>query len=107
MRMTVAAAVLCMLSLSAACTPVSKEEKQELAKPVDCTTARGDIRVLNSERNNAIQRIAEGASSIYPDVAVLGEVRGVEKDKLEVAVGDYNDKIEKKIKEIQASCDLS
>ena len=107
MRMTVAAAALCALSLGVACTPVSKEEKQELAKPVDCTTARGDIRVLKSERNHVVQRIAEGVTSIYPAAAVIGIVRGVEKDKLEVAVGEYNKKIDEKVKEIKANCEPS
>ena len=107
MRSTIAAAVLCVLGLGAACTPVSKEEKEELAKPVDCSTARGDIRVLNNEKNNAAERIAEGLTSIYPAAAVIGIVRGVEKEKLQVALGEYNEKIDKKIAEIKANCDLS
>ena len=99
--------VLCALALAAACTPVSKQEKEELAKPVNCATARGDIRVLKSEKNHVLQQIAEGVTSIYPAAAVIGLVRGVEKEKIQVATGEYNRRIDKKIAEIENNCDLS
>lgn len=90
--------------LVAACTPVSKQEQQELAKPINCSTAEGDLRVLASEKNTAAERLAEGLTAIVPAGIVVGSLRGVEGEKLEVAVGEYNRMIDQKTAEIRRTC---
>jgi hypothetical protein len=92
--------------LLAACSPESKQAKQELAQPVNCATAEGDIRVLNSEKAHVGKQVASGVTAIAPAGLVLGVVTGTEGDKLEVASGDYNDQIDKKIAEIKSACGL-
>jgi hypothetical protein len=92
--------------LMVACSPQSKEAKQELAQPVNCATAEGDIRVLNSEKAHVGKQVASGVTAIAPAGLVLGIVTGTEGDKLEVASGDYNDQIDKKIAEIKSTCGL-
>ena len=92
--------------LMVACSPQSKEAKQELAQPVNCTTAEGDIRVLENEKAHVAKQVASGVTAVAPAGLVLGVVTGTEDDKLEVATGDYNDQIDKKIAEIKSTCGL-
>jgi uncharacterized MAPEG superfamily protein len=101
-------ALLIVLSivLVAACAPITKQEKQELAKPIDCRTAEGDIRVLQSEKAHVAQEIANGVTAIFPAGAVIGIISGTESDKIKVASGDYNKMIDQKIAEIKTKCGL-
>ena len=50
------------------------------------------------------QRIVEGATAITPAGMVLGAVAGIEEVKLQVAAGDYNKMIDKRIAEIKEKC---
>lgn len=102
LAMVITSAVLSM----AACAPVSDKEKAELAKPPDCATAEGDLRVLKSEKDSTVKRIAEGISSIVPAGIVVGVVSRTEGDKLEVAAGEYNKLIDKKMAAIKKKCGL-
>jgi len=94
------------IALVAACAPITKQEKQELAKPINCATAEGDIRVLQSEKANVAQQIANGVTAIVPASAVIGIISGTESDKMKVATGDYNNMIDQKIAEIKTKCNL-
>ncbi len=97
---------LCAAFLLAACQAVPKREKQELAQPVNCATAQQDIATLQSERDSVAERIADGATAVVPAAAALGLLTLQEKDKVEVAAGVYNKRIEEKIAEIEQSCGL-
>ena len=101
-------ALLIVLSivLVAACAPITKQEKQELAKPIDCRTAEGDVRILQSEKAHVAQEIANGVTAIFPAGAVIGIITGTESDKIKVASGDYNKMIDQKIAEIKTTCGL-
>ncbi len=90
----------------AACSPQSKEAKQEMAKPVNCATAEGDIRMLEGEKAHVGKEILAGVSSFAPAGFVVGIATGTEGEKLEVAGGEYNKKIEAKIAEIKSTCGL-
>ena len=39
-----------LLVVAGCSSPITKKDKQDLAAQVDCSTAEGDIRVLNSEK---------------------------------------------------------
>lgn len=97
--------VVCVL-IVAACSPISQQAQQDLAKPIDCRTASGDIRVLQSEKANALSQIASGVTAIQPAGAVLGVASGTEGAKLEVASGEYNQMIDEKIAAIKKACGL-
>jgi len=101
-------ALLIVLSivLVAACAPITQQEKQSLAKPINCATAEGDLRVLQSEKANVAQQIANGVTAIVPAGAVIGIITGTETDKFKVASGDYNKMIDQKIAEIKSTCNL-
>ena len=92
--------------LVAACAPITQQEKQSLAKPINCATAEGDLRVLQSEKTNVAQEIANGVTAIVPAGAVIGIITGTETDKFKVASGDYNKMIDQKIAEIKQTCGL-
>ena len=85
-----------------------QQVEQSLDRPgrIDCRTAPGDLRVLQSEKANVVQRLAEGATAIYPAGAVMGILSGTEGTKLEVAAGDYDARIDARIDEIRRVCGL-
>ncbi len=95
-----------VMVLMVACSPVSKQAKQDLAKPINCATAQGDIRALKSEKENLAEEIAAGATSIVPVGLVVNTATGHEKTNLQVATGEYNKMIDKKIDEIKTTCGL-
>jgi hypothetical protein len=98
--------VLGTLLLLGACSPVSKEAKEEMAQPVNCHTAEGDIRVLEGEKSHVGKQIVNGVTAVAPAGAVVGILTGTEGEKLQVATGDYNKQIEQKIAEIKQTCGL-
>jgi len=74
--------------------------------PIHCSTARGDIRVLKSEKANVEYQAAIGVTMVYPASAVLSVLGSVEDTKYQEATGEYNDAIDKKIAEIGSQCGL-
>jgi hypothetical protein len=110
MGMRGGAALGAALALAAAsgCAMQQKSVEKQLSSPapINCATAQGDLRVLQSEKANVVQRIAEGATSIYPAGLVIGVVTGTESTKLKVAAGEYNDMIDRRIAEIRQTCGI-
>jgi hypothetical protein len=90
------------------CAFQQKKVEAELKHPgpVNCATATGDLRLLQSEKANVAERIVEGATSIYPAAMVVGLLAGTEKTKLQVAVGEYNKAIDNRIAEIKQTCGI-
>lgn len=96
------------LGSSVGCAMNQKKVQKEVTSgaPVNCATAQGDIRVLESEKAHVTERILEGATAILPAFAVVGILSGTEGTKLEVAIGTYNEQIDARIKEIKSTCGL-
>jgi hypothetical protein len=88
----------------AACSPISQQAQQDLAKPINCPTAEGDIRVLQSEKAHVMTQIASGVTALVPAAAVMSVATGSEKAKLQVASGEYNRAIDDKIVTIKKTC---
>lgn len=80
--------------------------EQELKMPINCATARGDIRMLEHEKAHTMDQIAQGVSSLSPAGAVVGAVKGTEGTKLDVTTGKYNKMIDKRIAEIKEHCGI-
>lgn len=101
---------LIALALLAGCSSQApapqKEVQANLAKPIDCSTAQADIKILNSEKARTSQEIEDGAGSIIPIGAVAHIFGGSEKESLEIGTGEYNRKLDAKIAEIQKQCGL-
>ena len=89
---------------------IAQQFKQEArsiqSQRIDCRTAPGDLRVLQSEKANVVQQIGMGVTAIYPAGAVVGILTGTEGTKLSVATGDYNRTIDDKIAQIKSTCGL-
>jgi len=66
-----------------------KQVQANLAKPVDCSTAAADIKILNSEKARTSQEIEDGAGSIIPIGAVAHMFGGSEKESFEIGTGEY------------------
>ena len=74
--------------------------------PINCATAEGDIRLLESEKAHVAEQIAMGVAAIFPAGLVLGILTGTEDEKIEVAMGEYDKMIDKRIAEIKAHCGI-
>ncbi len=100
--------VVSIALLLAACATERREKEKEameqMAMPIDCRFSEGDLRALNSEKVHTVQRIGDGISSIVPVGALAGLMTGTEGTKFEVASGDYNDTLDKRIAEIRSKC---
>ena len=93
--------------LMAGCaSPMSKESKQDLAKPVNCATAEADMRVLHAEKAHLGKEIKAGATAIIPIGLVAHLFKHTEGETLKVATGEYNKAIDKKITEIKTQCGI-
>ena len=54
---------LASLVLLPACNPISRQAKEDLAKPVDCFTAEQDIAMLKREEASVAETFVVGATS--------------------------------------------
>ena len=53
-----------------------KQTMESLDQPINCATAEGDIRVLQSEKAHVGQQIASGLTAIAPAGIVMGVLAG-------------------------------
>lgn len=87
---------------------VAQKEAQEVkaaeVAPVNCATAEGDIRMLRSEKATVEERIAEGAVSIVPVGFLIGVATQTEGDRIDMAIGDYNEILSKEIAKVKSKC---
>jgi len=93
-----------ILTLSACTSVDSKKADADMAKPINCATAEGDIRSLKAEKAHTSDQIVAGVSAIVPIGLIANSAEGTEGKTMKVASGDYNDMIDKKIAEIKAQC---
>jgi outer membrane murein-binding lipoprotein Lpp len=98
----------CLLGLTVLTSGCAMQEKKNEASaqamPVNCATAEGDLRVLNSEKASTASRIGNGISMVAPIGLVAGLVTGTEKTKYQVSTGEYNKALDTKIAQIKAAC---
>ena len=101
--------VMMIVALSACTT--AKKEKATMAelkqdKPVQCATAKGDLRALDAEKAHVGSEIGAGVGAIFPIGLVVNLAEGTEGSEFKLSSGDYNDMIDKRIAEIKAACNL-
>ncbi len=100
-----AAIALVGTSLFAGCAQQFKDQAQQIEnQPIDCRTAPGDLRVLQNEKAHVAQQLAMGVTAVYPASLIMGVLTGTEGTKLQVATGQYNQMIDQKIAQIEATC---
>lgn len=93
-----------VLFLLVGCATVSDNVKYYLAKPIDCRTAYEDIAALEEEKASLLKRARCGAQVARPYGAAASVLRGELRDKVQVATGKYNRKIDAKINKIKNQC---
>ncbi len=97
----------CLVTLAAGCaSPITKQDQASMAKPINCATATGDLRVLQSEKAHVTKEIANGVSSIVPIGLLVNLADGQEKARFEVGTGKYNQMIDDKMAMIKGECGL-
>src|SRR5262249_24277669 len=108
-RAGAAAAVCGLLAVAGmtGCATEYKKTEENLNKPpINCFTAEGDIRVLQSEKANTLQQMAAGLQTIVPTSIVVGLITGTSKTSAQVESGEYNRMIDARIAEIKSVCGL-
>jgi hypothetical protein len=93
-----------LLALSGCAMEEKKEASTAQAMPINCASAPGDLRVLNSEKASTASKVANGISMVAPIGLVAGLVTGTEKTKYRVTTGEYNQALDTKISQIKAAC---
>jgi hypothetical protein len=96
----------CIMAFLVGCATISEEAKYEIDKPVDCSTAEYDIKILEGAKASAGKQALSGVRSILPASAVVGILSGDYKNRAEVATGQYNKDIDAKIREIKLICGI-
>lgn len=92
-----------VVSLSA-CASKEKKIMAGLDRPVDCTNAEGDIRVLKSEKEHAAKQVQMGLASILPPAVIMALLTDTYGTQVKITTGDYNKMLDKRIKKIQETC---
>jgi len=77
-----------------------------LAGEIDCSNAEDDIQRLEHEKLNTAERMEKGVTSILPIGLVVNTLKGTEDKNMEMATGDYNEKIDRSIAAIKEKCGL-
>jgi hypothetical protein len=103
------ALLICVVFLASCGSPVSKEAKMQMQKPVNCSDAKEDIAALENEKASVLRRVGQGARFVVPVSVVVNifqEGSGSDnvKDRNSIAAGDYNKEIDAKIAEIKSTC---
>ncbi|PHQ71983.1 MAG: hypothetical protein COB93_01665 [Sneathiella sp.] len=112
MKIFTFAALAVVATLSVGCAAEKKEKqtyKEASAnekKPVNCATAPGDLRVLQSEKVHTGKQIVDGVKAILPIGLVVGVLTRTEGQHIKIASGDYNKKLDEKIAEIKKTCNV-
>lgn len=102
MKIVIAAAAIAVVLTG--CTQEIRQEQQDVVKPVNCATAEGDLRVLESEKAHVAEEMVQGVLMFVPASLAYGVATDTEEARLEIAGGEYNKKIDAKIAEIKAAC---
>jgi len=105
-KMMIAVLVVSLALSMASCAMQQEKVEKEMKQPINCATAEGDLRALEKEKAHVGEQIAEGVTAIVPMSLVVGVLIGTESTKFEVATGDYNKMIDKRIAEIKAQCNI-
>ncbi len=84
--------------------PVSDQTKQDLSKPIECSNAAEDIKILEQEKAEASEQLKAGAKMFIPASAARAILHGDYRDQKSVAIGEYNQAIDDKIAQIKQRC---
>ena len=99
-------AAMVVASMAAGFGGAVSAQSDPMTHPINCATAEGDIRALNAEKEHAKDHQLRNITAIIPAGALLGIIKGDEKQKLQMLSGDYEKKIDERIAATKAECNL-
>jgi hypothetical protein len=85
---------------------ISDTARQEMDQPVNCKTARSDIKILEEEKASVGKQVLSGIRSVMPVAVVAGLLMGDYSDRVSVATGRYDSDIQAKIVQIKRVCNI-
>ena len=85
---------------------IPDQAKYDLARPIDCSTAKQDINVLEQEKAESSKQLQAGVKMFVPASAARAILHGDYRNRAAVATGEYNKDIDNKIKQIKQECGL-
>ena len=105
-RLAVVAGGVVVVALAAGCAVKYQKVQDSLSQPINCATDRADIRALESDKASATQEAVAGFSYALPTTIIVGAITGTGDAKYDVSTGEYNRKIDERIGEIKATCNV-
>ena len=105
-KMTIILMLSAVVVLGTGCAGKYKKVEQDMKAPINCATAKGDLRILEHEKAHTMDQISQGVSAVMPIGLVVGLVEKTEGTSWRVATGEYNKMIDKRIKEIKEHCGI-
>lgn len=99
---------------------MAEESDEAVAAPVNCATAEGDLRVLESEKAHVAAQKAAGMSTVAPASMVYGagpaggvtfegassQTLAADQMHAQLEIGRYEQDVNQKIAEIKSTCGL-
>lgn len=82
----------------------AQAQSDPMTRPVNCSTADGDLRALYAEKAHAQSLQLLNITAVTPAGALLGLITGTETKKLEMLTGEYEQKIDARVAEIKKTC---
>jgi outer membrane murein-binding lipoprotein Lpp len=108
--------ILLGAALLAGCESIeeAKERDEALASPVNCSTAEGDLRILQGEKDHVEEQKAAGSATVAPASHVIAGVTGysdqeqieAQQPNIQMEVDRYQQAVDEKISKIKATCGL-
>lgn len=86
---------------------IPDEAKASMNKPVNCATAKEDIKMLEDEKASVAKQAIAGIRSVVPFAAAGGILLGDYQDRVAVATGEYNADLQAKIDQIRGECGIT
>lgn len=86
------------------CATISNEARYYINKPINCASAAQDIAALEQEKASPLKRARCAAQVSRPYSAASSALKGDLRNKVQVASGKYNRKINAKINQIKNQC---
>jgi len=100
---------LCAFLVVSGCAytdPIPDRAKADIKRPIDCSTAQADIKILEGEKISTSDQAKSGVKMVVPASAARAILHGDYLDRGKVATGEYNDEIDAKIKKIKDTCNI-
>ena len=105
-RLGLIACALVVAASTAGCASKYQKVEDSFANQINCATARSDIQALHAEKVDKATEAAMGLKFALPTTIVVGAITGTGGAEYEVGTGEYNRKIDERIANIKATCNL-